>query len=126
MYYTSSHPVVFLNPLEHEGRPYIRIWHKPNPFIVKRLKEAAWLRYSKTYKCFVMHRTEQCIERLHLHFEGTAKVDTRYLYRPKRLRPAEGLVVLSEGHPSEPLKKAPVLPVVRLQPLEHEGKPLVQ
>ncbi|MFD2513225.1 tyrosine-type recombinase/integrase [Pontibacter locisalis] len=126
MYYTSSQPVIFLNPLEHDGKPFIRIWHKPNPFIVKRLKEAEWLRYSKTYKCFVMHRSEQCIERLHLHFDGMAKVDARYLNRPKRLRPAEGLVILSEGHASEPLKKAPVLPVVRLQPLEHEGKSLVQ
>ncbi|MDX5437999.1 MAG: integrase, partial [Pontibacter sp.] len=62
MYYTNSHPVIFLNPLEHEGKTFIRIWHKPNPFISKRLKEAAWVKFSKTYKCFVMQHTAQAIE----------------------------------------------------------------
>lgn len=64
----------------------------------------------------------------HQHFQGLAKVDTRYLYRPKRLRPAEGAVILRQESATvaEPLEKVPVRPVVRLQPLEHEGKLYVQ
>ena len=122
----ASAPVLYLNALEHEGKRYSRIWHKANPFISKRLKEAEWVKYSTTYKCFVMHRSGHCIELLHLHFEGLARVDSRYLARPKRLRPTERVVVLAEGQAAEPLQKVPLRPVVRLQPLEHEGKALIQ
>ncbi|WP_415837272.1 phage integrase N-terminal SAM-like domain-containing protein, partial [Pontibacter korlensis] len=127
MAYPAQLPVLFLNPLDHAGKRFIRIWHKPNPFISKRLKEANWIRYSKTYKCFVMQHSPQAIEMTHQHFQGLAKVDARYLYRPKRLRPAEGAVILQQGKQlAEPLEKVPARPVVRLQPLEHEGKHYVQ
>ncbi|WP_241739296.1 tyrosine-type recombinase/integrase [Pontibacter beigongshangensis] len=128
MAYLHQLPVLFLNPLEHAGKAFIRIWHKPNSFISKRLKEAAWIKYSKTYKCFVMHHSNQAIEMMHQHFQGLAKVDTRYLYKPKRLRPALGTVILQQESAAltEPLEKVPVRPVVRLQPLEHQGKAYVQ
>ncbi|WP_242919710.1 tyrosine-type recombinase/integrase [Pontibacter liquoris] len=127
MAYPSQLPVLFLNPLEHAGKAFIRIWHKPNPFISRRLKEAAWVRYSNTYKCFVMHHTSQAIEMTHQHFQGLAKVDARYLYKPKRLRPAQGAVILQQDKiVAEPLEKVPVRPVVRLQPLEHQGKQYVE
>ncbi|MFD3003036.1 tyrosine-type recombinase/integrase [Pontibacter toksunensis] len=123
----TAQATVFLNSLEHEGKRYIRLWHKPNAFISKRLREAAtWIKYSKTYKCFVMHHTPQAIEMTYAHFQGLAQVNTKYLYRPKRLRPAEGTVVVAGGHCSEPMEKVPERPVVRLQPLEHDGKPLIQ
>ena len=122
----SESPVVYLNLLGHAGNTFIRIWHKPNPFITKRLKEGSWISYSKTYKCFVMYHSPQAIEMTHHHFLGLAKVDTRYLYRPKRLRPAEGTVILQQDKAiTSPLKKVPVLPVVRLQPLEHQGRQYV-
>ncbi|PTX18205.1 site-specific recombinase XerD [Pontibacter mucosus] len=128
MAYLHQLPVLFLNPLDHEGKRFIRIWFKPNPFISKRLKEAGWTRYSKTYKCFVMHHTSQAIEMTHQHFQGLAKVDTRYLYRPRRLRPVQGAVILQQESAAlmEPLEKVPVRPVMRLQPLEHQGKQYVQ
>lgn len=128
MAYPSQLPVLYLNPLEHAGKAFIRVWHKPNPFISKRLKEAGWIKYSKTYKCFVMHHTDQAIEMMHQHFQGLARVDTRYLYRPKRLRPAEGAVILQQESATiaEPLEKVPSRPVVRLQPLVHQGKAYVQ
>ncbi|RDV10752.1 integrase [Pontibacter diazotrophicus] len=112
---------MYLNALEHEGKRYIRIWHKANPFIGKRLREAAWVKYSKTYKCFVMHRSEHCIELLHLHFEGLARVDSRYLDRPKRLRPDRQTPLLAGKAQGEPLQRMHELPVVRLQPLLGEG-----
>lgn len=127
MSYANLLPVIFLNPLEQEGKRFIRIWHKPNPFIYKRLKEATWIRYSKTYKCFVMHHTGQAIEMAHQHFQGLARVDTSYLFKPRRLRPALGAVVLQQDKAmAEPLGKVPVKPVVRLQLLEHQGKQYVQ
>src|SRR5690606_28095433 len=76
---------------------------------------------------FVMHRSSQAIEMTHQHFQGLAKVDTRYLYMPRRLRPAEGAVILQQDRQlAEPLGKVPARPVVRLQPLEHQGRPYVQ
>ncbi|MFD2065815.1 integrase, partial [Pontibacter silvestris] len=128
MAYLHQLPVLFLNPLEHEGKAFIRIWHKPNPFISRRLKEATWIKYSKTYRCFVMHHSNQPIEMMHQHFQGLAKVDTRYLYKPRRLRPAQGTVILQQESAAltEPLEKVPARPVVRLQPLEHQGKAYVQ
>jgi integrase/recombinase XerD len=128
MAYLYPLPVLFLNPLDHAGKGFIRIWHKPSPFISKRLKEASWIKYSKTYKCFVMHHTSQSVEMTHQHFQGLAKVDTRYLYKPKRLRPTQGTVILQQESAQliEPLEKVPVRPVVRLQPLEHQGKQYVQ
>jgi integrase/recombinase XerD len=128
MAYLHQLPVLFLNPLEHGGKTYIRIWHKPNPFISKRLKEASWIKHSKTYKCFVMHHSPQAIEMTHQHFQGLVKVDTRYLYKPKRLRPAQGAVILQQESDQriDPLAKEPIKPVVRLQPLEHQGKAYVQ
>ena len=127
MAYPASLPVLFLNPLEHGGKKFIRVWFKANPFISKRLREASWIRYSTTYKCFVMHHSLQAIEMTHQHFQGLGRVDTRYLYKPKRLRPAEGAVILQQDKQlAEPLEKVPVRPVVRLQPLEHQGKVYVQ
>ena len=126
MYYTNSHPVIFLNPLEHEGKTFIRIWHKPNPFISKRLKEAAWVKFSKTYKCFVMQHTAQAIEMTYTHFQGLAQVNTRYLYRPKRLKPNKLVPVLTGEQQGEPLEQMPDLPVVKLQPmLVEDGKTVI-
>ncbi len=110
-------PVLYLNSLEHDGKPFIRIWHKPNPFIVKRLKEATWVKYSKTYKCFVMHHSSDSIEKTCGHFQGLADVNTRYLYRPKRLKPSKLIPVLAGEQVGEPLEKLPEMPVVRLQPM---------
>ncbi|PRY05352.1 site-specific recombinase XerD [Pontibacter ummariensis] len=110
-------PIVYLNLLEHEDRQFIRLWHKPNPFIVKRLKEAPWMKYSKKYKCFVMHHSPQCIEMTYTHFQGLAQLSTRYLYRPKRLKPDRLVPVLTGEQRGEPLEKLPDLPVVRLQPM---------
>jgi site-specific recombinase XerD len=122
----SNKPVVYLNALEHEGRKYIRFWHKPNPFIVKRLKEAAWIKYSKTYKCFVMNQRPQSMEMTFAHFQGLAQVNTQYLYRPKRLKPSKLVPVLTGGQQGEPLEKMPDMPVVKLKPmLVEESKMMI-
>ncbi|MBD1396191.1 tyrosine-type recombinase/integrase [Pontibacter sp. JH31] len=117
MQFPSNQPVIYLNALEHEGAKYIRLWHKPNPFIVKRLREANWIKYSKTYRCFVMHHRPQSMEMTFAHFQGLAQVNTRYLYRPKRLKPGKLVAVLAGGQQGEPLQKLPDLPVVKLQPM---------
>ncbi|WP_439880140.1 tyrosine-type recombinase/integrase [Pontibacter sp. MBLB2868] len=113
----STQHEIFLNSLEHEGKKFIRLWYKPNPFISKRLKEAGWIKYSKTYKCFVMHNSPHSIEMTYTHFQGLAQVNTRYLYRPKRLKPNKLVPVLAGEQRGEPLEKMPDLPVVKLQPM---------
>ncbi len=119
-------PVVYLNNLDHEGKQFIRLWYKPDHRITKQLKDSVVAKYSKTYKCYVMHKTPEAIELLHKHFQGIALVETRYMNRPKRLRPPMGAVVTSGSLQSEPLAKQPELPVIRLQPLLHAGKTLIQ
>lgn len=126
MYTPSAAPVIYLNSLEHEGKQFIKLWHKPDQRISKRIKESNFIKYSKTYKCYVTHKTLQVIEQLHQLFLGIAIVDTRYLNRPKRLRPALGVVMTGANKQAEPLEKLPELPVVRLQPLLYEGQELVQ
>lgn len=119
-------PVLYLNTLEHEGKQFIRLWYKPDHRITKLLKGSEAAKFSKTYKCYVTHKTPEVIEVLHRLFLGVALVSTQYLNRPKRLRPALGAVITSGNLQSEPLAKLPELPIVRLQPLEHEGKTLIQ
>lgn len=114
-------PILYLNPLAHGGKDFIRIWHKPNPLMAKRLKEANWVKYSKTYKCFVMHRCNQAIEKLGLHFQGLANVNSRYLHRPKRLKPRGVTPILADGRLFEPLHRSEARPVMRLQPLMTEA-----
>ncbi|AKQ45039.1 integrase [Rufibacter radiotolerans] len=108
---------MYLNPLEHAGKKYIKLWHQPNPLLSKRLKEASWIKYSKTYKCLVMHHTPQAIDLTYTHLQGLAQVNTRYLHRAPRLRPAKSTPVLAAGPMAEPLQKEAELPIVRLQPL---------
>jgi site-specific recombinase XerD len=126
MYQNSTKPTIYLNVLEHAGKQFIKLWHKPDYRIGQRMKLAGWIKFSKTYKCFVMQRTPHTIELTYSHFEGIAAVDTRYLNRPKRLRPAAGAVLLADGHATEPLEKVPVRPVVRLTPLQHADKAVIR
>ncbi|KAA9346209.1 tyrosine-type recombinase/integrase [Adhaeribacter soli] len=116
---------MFLNQLEHAGKKYIRLWYKPNRFITERLKSASWVKYSQTYKCFVMHHSPQTIELTHMCFQGLAAVSTRYLYRPKRLRPDKQTPVLAAGSLIPVLTKVTDLPVVRLQALLTESGTLL-
>ena len=119
-------PALYLNALEHQSKQFIKLWFKPDLRISRKLKEASWIKYSKTYKCFVTYRSSQTIEQLHQHFSGIAQVNTIYLDRPKRLRPAQGTVVLADQGQVQPLEKKPQLEVIRLVPLLHEGKSLIQ
>jgi integrase/recombinase XerD len=119
-------PALYLNSLEHQSKQFIKLWFKPDLRISRKLKEASWIKYSKTYKCFVTYHSSQTIEKLHQHFSGIAQVNTAYLNRPKRLRPAQGAVVLAEQGKVMPLEKKQQMEVVRLLPLLHEGKSLIQ
>ncbi len=46
-------PTLYLNTLLHAGKPLLKYWHRPNPLLRQRLQEAPWVKYSKTYGCFV-------------------------------------------------------------------------
>src|SRR5687768_14644845 len=106
-------PVLYLNPLEHQGKTFIKCWHQPDPAISQRLKTAGWIKFSRTYKCYVMPHTPQALEQTFRFFTGIATVNTRYLFRPQRLRPDEGAVIVAGAQASEPLAKVADLPVVR-------------
>ena len=118
-------PVLYLNPLVHQGKTFIKCWHKPSRVISQLLKTAPWIKFSQTYKCYVMAHTAQVLQQTHSHFTGIATVNTRYLCRPPRLRPPEGASILAGSHPSEPLTKLADLPVVRLAPLLYQDQTLV-
>lgn len=118
-------PELYLNPLLHQGKTYIKCWYKPSPGISQRLKAAPWIKFSRTYKCYVMAHTVPNLDQTLRHFTGIARVNTRYLYRPQRLRPDEGAVLGTGPHASAPLAKVAGLPVVRLAPLLEEGETLI-
>jgi integrase/recombinase XerD len=119
-------PTVYLNTLLHGGKPLLKYWHRPNPLLRQRLQEAPWVKYSRTYGCFVSHRTEQNIELTRRHFAGLAAVNTSYLDRAPRLKPAEGATVIAQKHESRPLQRVPERPVVRLVPLQAQDQTLIR
>ncbi|WP_241499115.1 tyrosine-type recombinase/integrase [Rufibacter ruber] len=106
---------VYLNALAHEGKRFIKLWYGTNPAVTKRLRQAGWVKFSKTYKCYVMHHSAQAIEMLHTQLQGVARVDTRYLHKPARLKPAGGVPLVAGTPTGQPLEKADLLPVVKLQ-----------
>ncbi|MGV3540746.1 MAG: tyrosine-type recombinase/integrase [Rufibacter sp.] len=110
----SAKAILYLITLWHEGKKFIKFWHKPNPFITRRLQEAAWVKYSQTYKCFVMHHSPLALERTYAHFQGLALVNTHYLNRPPRLVPEKCTHVLADGRTHEPMQKMKELPIVKL------------
>lgn len=121
-----SLPAIYLNPLEHQSKTYLKLWYKPDPRISLRLKAAKFIKYSQTYKCYLTHYSSQAIEQLHQHFAGIALINTAYLNRPKRLRPTEGAVVLADKGKVVQLEKKVPLPVLRLLPLLYEDRNLIQ
>jgi integrase/recombinase XerD len=119
-------PAIYLNPLAHGDKTFLKLWYKPDTRISVRLKEAVWIKYSKTYKCFVTNYSNQAIEQLHQHFAGIALVNTTYLDHPERLRPASGTVVLADQTKARPLDKQESPDIIRLLPLLHDSKNLIQ
>ncbi|WP_350414476.1 tyrosine-type recombinase/integrase [Pontibacter populi] len=73
-----------------------------------------------------MHHNSQSIEMTFGHFQGLALVNSRYLYRAKRLKPNKLVPVLTGEQMGEPLEKMPDLPVVKLQPmLAKDGRTVI-
>lgn len=117
--------ILYLNRLDHEGKVFIKIWYKPNQDIGQKIKTAPWIKYSKNYKCFVMPHTQEALQMTYRHFAGVAILNTRYLFRPKRLAPAAGATVLSDAVPNIALTKVPEMPVIRLVPIQHQAKEMI-
>ncbi|MBK0403715.1 tyrosine-type recombinase/integrase [Adhaeribacter sp. BT258] len=126
MYFKQTGAVVYLNTLEHQGKFYIKLWHKPDQKITQKLKQADGVKFSKTYKCFVMSRNEQQIALLQQHLEGVAVVNMLYLNRPKRLRPSKPVNLSAPKSEYAVLPKLPELPVVRLIPLLYQNRMVLQ
>ena len=124
--WTGNGNTIFLNPLEHAGKTYIKLWNKPNRQISEKLKAAAGVKFSKTYKCYVMAHSEHQVALLQQHLDGTAQVNTQYLNRRKRLRPAKTVCVSLGKTEFAELAKLPDLPVVRLLPLIFNQREVLQ
>lgn len=118
-------PTVYLNPLQHQGKTFIKLYFKPDRFISQKIKAATWIKYSQTYKCFVMAHSAGTIAKTSSYFGSDILLNTRYLNRPQRLSPAQGATVLAPAHGSAPLQKKESLPVVQLIPLQHENKTII-
>ncbi|MDX5347284.1 MAG: phage integrase N-terminal SAM-like domain-containing protein, partial [Hymenobacteraceae bacterium] len=126
MYFNLQKPVVFLNTLEHEGKVFVKLWHKPDRHISQKLKQTDGVKFSKTYKCYVMHKTEQQVALLQQQLEGVAQVSTLYLNRPKRLRPLKQTAVTSKNQQFTQIPKYPDLVTLRLQPLLYKERTVLQ
>jgi len=118
-------PVVYLNPLAHQEKTFIKFWYKPNALISIKLKSAGWIKYSQTYKCYVMAHSAQALEKTYAHFGDAIAINTHYLHRSKRLKPISGVRVLADPHPSDALAKKPGLPIIKLVPLALENKTVI-
>jgi len=112
-------PTLYLNPLAHEGKTFIKFYYKADNLINQKLKSADWIKYSQTYKCYVMAHSDHSLAKTYRHFGSEVRINTQYLNRPQRLRPTTGASILASAHPSEPLAKKAALAVVQLFPLLH-------
>ena len=110
-------PTIYLNLLPHEGKTFIKFYYKADNLINQKLKSADWIKYSQTYKCYVMAHSDHSLAKTYRHFGSEVRINTHYLNRPPRLRPTNGATILAGAHPSEPLAKKAALAVVQLFPL---------
>ncbi|MDB5262993.1 MAG: integrase [Adhaeribacter sp.] len=118
-------PTLYLNPLPHQGKTFIKFYYKADSLIQEKLKSADWIKYSQLYKCYVMAHSTHTLEKTYNHFGSAVIINTQYLNRPKRLRSANGATILAGAHPSAPLAKKTDLPVVQLIPLLHGKQTII-
>ena len=93
---TLPRPVIYLNPLEHAGRPFIKFYYKNNSLINEKLKQADWVNYSKQYSCFLTHFTNENLMLIQRLLGDLARIDTRYLLTKPIKAPAPITVISKE------------------------------
>ena len=75
-------PIIYLYPLLHGGKTYVRISFKQDPLLFKFLcQQKEIIRYSQTYKCLVAHYKKEPLELLKEVIRGKSSLNTTALMR---------------------------------------------
>ncbi len=75
-------PVIYLHPLFHGGKTFVRLSFKQDPALFHFLSQQQdILRFSKTFNCLVTHYKKEPLEKLKIIVKGKAKLDTAALMR---------------------------------------------
>lgn len=119
----AAFPVIYLNLLEDEGKPFVKFCYKSNARITGKLKQADWIKYSQQYSCFLTAFTNENLARIQGLLEDLAHINTRYLHRkPTKAPPHKIVITRDELSLPASLPKPLVKPMLRLLPIAHEGK----
>lgn len=120
-------PVIYLNPLEHAGKYFIKFYYTQNPRITEKLKQADWIRYSCQYSCFLTHFTNENLGLIQSLLGDMAHINTRYLHRKLTKAPAQKtLITRAQTEQLASLPKPLMKPMLRLLPIEHAGKAYIK
>ncbi|WP_017734040.1 tyrosine-type recombinase/integrase [Nafulsella turpanensis] len=75
-------PVIYMHPLHHGGKTFIRLcFGQENDLFRYLYPHAGILRYSRTYKCLVMHYRKEAFLQLKELLKGKATLDSSALIR---------------------------------------------
>lgn len=111
-------PVIYLYPLFHGGKTFVRLGFQPNKELYAFLcQQKEVLQYSKTYKCLVTYYKKEPLEQLKEVIKGKARLNTTALMRHALQTKAKGYKKsMPEGANS---------PLVQLIPGDLEGKEIL-
>ena len=75
-------PIIYLYPLQHWGKTFVRLSFKQDPLLFKFLcQQKEIIRYSQTYKCLVMHYRRDIYQAFQKYVEGKAELKPEALAR---------------------------------------------
>jgi integrase/recombinase XerD len=111
-------PVIYLHPLLHNGKTFVRIsFAHDNSLFQYLYQQHDVLKYSKTYKCLVTHYRKEPLVRLKALIKGKATLDTSALMR--------FALQTKAGDGKKPPPKRASQPLVQLIPGELADTPIL-
>jgi site-specific recombinase XerD len=113
-------PTIFLNRTQLRNKGYIRLYFKPNEFILKRIKNNDWIRFSLELNAYYVADKESTIGLLKELFTDMAEISTRHLDWKPRPRIAS-LNIGNTSYNVTPLVKRKKQQVLTLFPFKIKG-----
>ena len=116
-------PTIFLNRIEFKGKSYVKLHHKTNDAILKRINKNDWIRYSVKFNSYYIVDNEKNIVLVKELISDIAEVSIKYLDWKPRTQPmicANNIGIDYYNRP--PIEKRETLACITLFPYEKEGK----
>lgn len=117
---------IFLNRIEYNDKPYIKLYHQPNDTILRRIKNNDWIRYSIRFNSYYVIDNEQNIGLVKELFSDIATVSTKHLdWKPWKKPKINSNNIGLTNYYRHALEKREKLSGISLFPYEKEGEKLI-